>query len=200
MKKIILAAIMLLSGTLANITTNAQVTEKKEEEKSKTTTVDVWRGAMPPQSEQNSDIPPVVVMEESTDNVESKENVAEVEKRVIALDQRLMEALKKRDAVALNSLVADDFMLVGVTIPGEQTDKIRYIDWALKKVEIKSYNLEKTTVRAYPTLAIVTTKYKRQATIAGAPSDGDFIVTNVWVKRGKMWQAVSQHTSQASKP
>ncbi|HLM02247.1 MAG TPA: nuclear transport factor 2 family protein, partial [Pyrinomonadaceae bacterium] len=78
--------------------------------------------------------------------------------------------------------------------------KTRYIEWALRNLELKSYNLEKTTVRVYPSTAIVTFNYKRQATVAGAPADGDFIVTDVWVKRGKRWQAASHHISPLPKP
>lgn len=199
MRKTILVTIALLLITSANITAKAQNTEKKEDEKPKTTTVDAWRESIP-QGEQISDTPPVVVMEESRDNVEKKESAAEIEKRVLALDQRLMEAIKQRDAAALQYLLAEDFIFAGVNIPGTQTDKTRYIDWALKKFELKTYSFEKTTVRAFPSAAIVTTNYKRQAVIAGSPSDGDFIVTNVWVKRGKLWQAVSQHNSQTAKP
>ncbi len=194
----ILATAALVFITLTGVSADAQNTNKKEDEKPKTTTVDAWRNALP-QSE-TTGIPPVVVMEESTDNVEVAEDTTQIEKRIIDLEQRLMEALKQRDPAALKVLLADDFMLAGVNIPGTQPDKTRFIEWAQKKLELKSYIIQKTTVRVYPTTAVVTTSYKRQAKIAGLPTDGDFTVTDVWVKRGKRWQAVSHHISRLEKP
>lgn len=200
MRKIITAATILFLTTLTSVSAFAQAAEKKDEEKPKTTTVDAWREAMPLGTEQTSDTQPVVVVEESKDNVEAEEANAQIEKRVIELEKRLMEALKQRDTVALNHLLADDFTPVGVNITGAQPDKINYIKWATKNLELKSYVLDKTSVRIYPTTAVVTFNYKRQASIAGAPSDGDFTVTDVWIKRGKRWQAVSHHVSQMPKP
>jgi hypothetical protein len=91
-------------------------------------------------------------------------------------------------------------MPAGENITASQSDKTRFIDWTLKNLELKSYVVEKTTVRVYRTTAVVTTHYKRQAIVAGSPSDGDFIATDVWVKRGKLWQAVSNHVSPLPKP
>jgi hypothetical protein len=201
MQKTILFIITLLLITLTGINAQAQNTEKKEAEKPQTTTttVDAWREATP-LSEQSYYTPPAVVEAESSDNVESKETDAQIEKRILDLEQRLMEALKKRDPVMLKHLLAEDFVPAGVNITAAQPDKTRYIEWALKNLELKSYTLGKTTVRVFRTTAIVTVNYKRQATIAGLPSNGDFIITDVWVKREKQWKAVSHHISQSSKP
>lgn len=195
MQKIILFVTTLLFVTSATV--NAQTPEKKETEK--TTTADAWRQALP-ESEQRSNAQPVVVIEESRDNVEAKETAAQIEKRILDLEQRLMEAHKKRDSVALNHLLADDFVPAGANVTAALPDKARYIEWAQKNLELKSYTVEKTAVRVYPSTAIVTVHYKRQASVAGSPSDGNFIATNVWVKRGKLWQAVSQHVSRLPKP
>lgn len=199
MKKINLLAAALLLMLTGSVNFRAQVTEKKEPEKPKTTTIDAWREAFP-QAEQNSGAPLVVDEKESTDNVEAKETPAQIEKRILDLEQRLMASVKGRDAVMLDHLIADDFVLAGLNIAGTQSDKNRFIGWALKNLELKSYELQKTTVRAYsPSAAIVSYQYKRQAAVAGAPASGDFIVTDVWVKRAKRWQAVSQHISQLTK-
>jgi hypothetical protein len=198
MQKTILATAAIILIGLTGTGAHAQATGKKDDEKNKTTTVDAWRTAIP--ESENVNASPVVVMEESRDNVEGAEDAAQTEKRILDLEQRLMEALKLRDSVALKGLLADDFVFAGVNIPGTQPDKTRFIDWAQKKLEIKSYEVQKTTVRLYLRTAVVTTIYKRQANIAGAPTNGDFVVTDVWVKRGKLWQAASHHISPLEKP
>jgi ketosteroid isomerase-like protein len=184
--------------TLASVSASAQGTEKKETEK---TTLDAWRQALP-DSDQSANTPPTVAMDDSKDNVESEETPAQIEKRILDLERRLMEALKLRDSVALKRFLADDFILAGMNLNGTaaQSDKIRYIEWALRNLELKSYNLEKTTVRVYPSTVIVTFNYKRQAIVAGSPADGEFIVTDVWVRRGKRWEAASHHISPLPKP
>ncbi len=199
MQKMILVIIAVLLITAANISVYTQNTDKKETEKKETTTADAWRQALPA-NEQTYDTPAPVVMEESRDNVEAKETPAQIEKRILDLEGRLMQALLKRDSVTLKYLLADGFMPAGVNITESQSDKTRFIEWAVKNLELKSYTVEKTTVRVYPTTAVVTVRYKRQANIAGSPSNGDFVATDVWVKRGKLWQAVSHHVSQLSKP
>ena len=191
MKKMNLVVIALLFVASASINALAQ-TEKKE-----STTAGAWRQAMPEAEETSNGLS--VVMDESKDNVENRETTAETEKRILGLQRRLMEAHKQRDLVALKQLLADDFVPVGANLTPIQTDKTRYIEWAQKNLDLKSYTLGKITVRVYRTTALVTVPYKQQATIGGLPADGDFIATDVWVKRGKLWQAVSHHVSQISK-
>lgn len=194
---VIMPALLLIA--LAGASASAQGTEKKETEK--TTTLDAWRQALP-DGDQSPNIPPRVAMGDSKDNVEAEETPAQIEKRILDLERRLMEALKLRDAATLQRLLADDFILAGMNLTGtaSQPDKTRYIEWALKNLELKSYNLEKTTVRVYASTAIVTFNFKRQASVAGSPADGDFMVTDVWVKRGKRWQAAAHHISPLPKP
>jgi len=188
MKITILASITLLFITVANSGIQAQTPEKKDTETPQTTTVDAWRNALPPQSE-------VTAPAAEADAFEGEETESQVENRILNLEQRLLEALRQRDQATLKNLLADDIVIAGLNIPGAQSDKVRFIDWAQKKLELKSYTVQKTAIRVFPLTAVVTVHYKRQASIAGAPSDGDFIVTGVWVKRGKQWQAISHHIS-----
>ncbi|MEJ7848049.1 MAG: nuclear transport factor 2 family protein [Pyrinomonadaceae bacterium] len=194
MMKTILASITLLLVTLATSGIQAQTPEKQDPEKPQTTTLDAWRTALPPQSEQTS--APATA---DGDAYEGEETESQVESRILDLEQRLLVALKQRDPAALKFLLADDLVVAGVNIPGTQSDKSRFIDWAQKKLELKSYSVHKTDVRVFPSVSVVTVHYKRQASIAGVASDGEFIVTNVWAKRGRQWQAISHHVSALTK-
>lgn len=198
MRKMILFVAALLLITSAGVGVQAQNTEKKETEKKEMTTADAWRKALP-ESEQTSEAP-IIVMDDSRDNVEARETPAQIETRVLDLERRLMEAFKGRDADTLKYLLADGFIPAGANITEAQSDKTRFIEWATKNSELKSYTIEKTTVRVYPTAAVVTIRYKGQAVVAGSLVDANFVATDVWVKRGKQWQAASHHVSQLSKP
>lgn len=176
---------------------NHHAQSSKDKEKKPQTTADAWREALP-QSEQT--VPAILVPEESKDNVEGKETAAQTEKRILELEQRLMASLKDRDLNSLGFLIADDFVVAGQDLPGTQSDKERYIKWATGQLQIRSYDVEKVLVRAFPATAVVTLKYKRQASIGGTPSDGDFTVTNVWIRRDKLWRITSHHISQTPSP
>lgn len=199
-KKILLVTAFVLA-TAGGAGVRAQTTEKKEGDKPQTATVDAWRQSLP-ENEQIMNAPPAAVMEESRDNVETRETAAETEKRILDLEQRFTEALKQRDSAALKYLLADDFVPAGAGITGAQPNKDRFIELAQKNLDFKSYVAEKTTVRLYQRTAVVTIQYKQQpaATGSAAATGGGFIATDVWVKRGKLWQAVSHHISQLPKP
>jgi ketosteroid isomerase-like protein len=199
MQKTTLAISTFLLLIFVTVNGYAQSTEKKDGEKTQTGTADAWRQAIP-EAEQTANTPLLIAPEESRDNVEAVESAALIEKRILELEQRLVEAIKKRDSASLKHLLADDFIPAGAHITGALQDKTNYIEWTLKNLELKSYNLEKTTVRVYETTAVVTSQFKQQAVVAGSILDGNFIATDVWVKHGKRWQIVSQHISPVSKP
>lgn len=199
MKKTYSFTLQFLILVLAAFGVHAQ-SSKEKEKPPQTGTADAWRGAVPASEQPTVPQPLISAPEESPDNVEGRETREQTEKRILDLELRLMESLKKRDSVSLDHLLSEDFMLAGLGIPGTQNDKARFIKWTLGKLELKSYEVAKTDVRVLPSTAVVTVNYKRQASIAGAPSDGDFTVTNVWVRRAKMWKLVSHHVSQTPNP
>lgn len=198
MQKIISITAMFLLLTFASLTADAQ--EKEKPETPKTSTVDTWRTALPV-SEQPT-VPKTVDETNPTNTTaDNTESSAEIEKKILELEKSLMDSIKIRDTETLQSLIADNFLLTGINIAGTKTDKVRFINWTAKSFELKTYTLGKTTVRAYPTTAIVSYTYKRQANIAGKPADGDFVVTDVWIKGdNNLWQTVSHHISQLPKP
>lgn len=191
----ILVAASLLLAASANVGVRAQGTEKKDETKAPTATIDAWRQALP--AVEQTDVAPQIVMEESRNNIEARETTAQIETRILDLERRLMEAFKQRNSTVLKELLADDFMPAGTNITESQADKARFIEWSLKNSNLKSYAAEKTKVRVFPaSLAVVTTFFKQQIVVGGVPTEVDFTATDVWVKRKKQWQAISHHVSQ----
>lgn len=198
MKILVFAGAQLFLIILMSEGLYAQSTKDKDK-KPPTSTVDAWRRALP-KSEQPSNVPPIVVDEEAVNKVNSEESAEHIERRILGLEQSFLESMRQRDSVTLEGLIANDFMLAGLNVSGNQPDKERFINWVLNELRIRSYNVENTLVRVHPATAIVMVNYKRQASLAGFASDGDFVVTNVWVKRGQTWQIMSHHVSQPSKP
>lgn len=193
MQKITSITVIMLFLALANLTANAQKNE--EDNKPKTTTIDAWRNSMP-----TSEQPAETAIEQPSTVSEIVDAPADIESKVLALEIKMMEALKARDAATLKGLMADDFLLAGLSIGGSNSDKVRYISWAVKKLALKSYVLNKVFVRLFTTVAIVTFNYGRQANIGAVAADGDFTVTDVWSKHGDQWLLISHHISPSPKP
>lgn len=194
MKKMILTASACAFIALTGIGAHAQDTDKKDEKKSEPTTLDAWRGALPA-NEQPAYQPTTKIVGRLNNDPDSEETPAEIEQRVLALEARFLKALNQRKPEALNKLIADDFVIAGVNIPGAQSDKGRFIDWTQKQFNLKSYTMDRPTVHTYATAAVVSYNYKRQASVGNMPADGDFTVTDVWVKNNDQWQLVSHHIS-----
>lgn len=184
---ILITSAAVLLGTLSGVAA-AQSDEKKPAEKS--TTADAWRQALP----QAAQGPPAAVSEEADDNANAAQS-APTREVIIEQERKLLEAVKQRDHAALNQLLARDLTVAGINLTGQKSDKSNYIDWAQKSFELKSYDIEKITVRVYDKIAVATVRYKQQATVATVASNGDFVATDVWIKRDNQWQAVSHHVS-----
>ena len=196
MKKAILFSLALIFLTLANDSVRAQnKDDEKKPQPATTTTVDAWR-EVAPLSEQ-----PMVVTAAPNEASEVAESNQQIEKRISALETALSESLKKSDSEALRQLLADDFVPVGGNLTGKQAGKNGFIDWVLKNGEHKSFAVDKMKVRVYGTdTAIATVQYNKITTGTPAATDGGFVATDVWVKRGNFWLVASHHISPLPKP
>lgn len=196
MQKTFLVIGALILFTLTNINAQAQNPTKTDSDKKETTTVDAWREALP-QNEQPSYI---TDDQNNKDTEENEETAADIEKKVTDLEYKLSDAYYKRDSVALKQLLADDFMPAGVNLTAPNTGKTQYIKWAVKNSGLQSYVIDKIMVRVFGITAIATVNYKKETAAANASSNDNLTATDVWVKKGTVWQLVSHHISQSPKP
>ncbi len=199
MQKVILAVTVFVFITTASIGIHAQEKKKNDTNKPQTTTIDAWRRAFPQIQEESTDVPAYPTRTDPEITEEYVESAAEIEKTIVDLERKLMTAFKQSDAGTLSYLLADDFMAVGENLNDTQPNKIGYIQWVSKNPKFKSYKLDKISIRIFGKTAIATVHYKHQAAATGSSVNEDFIVTDVWVKNGDLWQAVSHHVSRMPK-
>ncbi|MGB8507954.1 MAG: nuclear transport factor 2 family protein [Pyrinomonadaceae bacterium] len=163
--------------------------QDKEAKKPSSSTVDAWRQALPPEVE-------VERPADATTNVaQPASSRAESEKSVIALEGKWMEALKVRDATALNQVIGDDFTLVSPQFVVAVGDRDKYFNHALRDLHLASYDIDELSVRLYGRTAIVNGRIKQSANVAGVDWGGTYLVTDVWVSRDGIWRVVSRHMS-----
>ena len=180
------AGALILSAATA-----AFAQEKKDGGQKPASTVDAWRQALPPDAE--TERPAAAEEPNGTPARPSRE---EVERNLLALEIKWMDALKMRDASTLGQVVADDFVSVSPRADGVVSDRARYLDHATRELKLTSYEFRDLTVRLYGRTAIVSGRLTQTATAAnGDDLGGSYFFTDVWVSRDGAWRVVSRHAS-----
>lgn len=118
-----------------------------------------------------------------------------IEQELIKAENEEIEAVKRRDADALRRILADEFTFVGSRSTRERTHKDRYIENVMQYTW-KSHNFGDFFIRIYDRTAVVNCRFTRQVSLRGRDMSGDYLFTDVWVKRGRRWQLVARHSSQ----
>lgn len=118
-----------------------------------------------------------------------------VEQELVKMENEWARAWQLPDPVALENIIADDFTLFSSRSKGEVTNKRQYIDSTLKLVRGDGYSFERMTVRIYGDTAVINAQFQQNATFAGHDWSGEFLLTDVWVKRDGRWQVVARHSS-----
>jgi ketosteroid isomerase-like protein len=118
-----------------------------------------------------------------------------VEQELVKLENEWARAWQQPDEEALDALLGDDFTLVSERSKGEVVSKRQYIATMVKLARGDGYSFAKLSVRVFGEAAVVNAYIQQTATFAGNDWSGDFLVTDVWVKRANRWQAVARHVS-----
>ena len=99
------------------------------------------------------------------------------------------EADKAKDEKALGRILADDWFYLGPQ--GTMTKTQELGDLKNRDESIASLTLTDMKVRVYGDVAIVTFREHENSTKKNADSSGDFLYTDVFVRRQGRWQAVN---------
>jgi len=116
------------------------------------------------------------------------------EREIMALQHTWMKAVMAHDALALEQILADDFTLTSVHSSGELVNKAEYLA-SFGKVKNSLFSFRDVVIRIYGEMAVVNSRFHQQYVGDSKESAGEFLMTDVWVKREGRWQAVSRHAS-----
>jgi len=61
--------------------------------------------------------------------------------------------------------------------------------------DCKEFRFDKIQVRVYDNTSVVNIWFHQVASANGKDWSGDFLITDVWVKKGEYWQVVARHGS-----
>ena len=117
-----------------------------------------------------------------------------VEREIMELQRAWMKAVMAHDAPALDQILADDFTLTSIHSSGELVSKAEYMA-SFGKVKNSLFSFRDVVIRIYGEMAVVNSRFHQQYSGDSKESAGEFLMTDVWVKRAGRWQAVSRHSS-----
>jgi ketosteroid isomerase-like protein len=125
---------------------------------------------------------------------QSKKDKNSAEQTLIQLENDWSQADLKRDAAALDRILAEDW--IGIDFEGAVLSKAQ----ALKGIDSGSGSLQSTVlrdmkVRVYGDTAIITGSDTEKGEYHGKDSSGKYLWTDVFVRRHGRWQAVSSQST-----
>ena len=176
---------MVICAVAPSLTATAQDKEKPKPG----TTIDSWRQALPAEAETPAPA------EEMPGDASSSASGDETRKTLLALEQRLMESVKMRDADSLSLIVASDFTFANPRLAVRRSDRSGFMQHALGDMKLTSFEFDKTTVRVFGRTAIVSGLLNQRASVAGEDWSGTYLLTDVWISRDGVWRVVSRHES-----
>jgi len=137
----------------------------------------------------------VVVAQAATRLRSAKPNdQTRTEQKLRQLERDWDAAIVRKDMSTLDRILGADFVYVDSV--GDINTRAAVLD-GIKNSEavIEPFETEDVSVRVYGNTAILTGRFAQRATYKGQTFSGQFRYTDVYVKRGSNWQAVSAHAS-----
>jgi uncharacterized protein (TIGR02246 family) len=122
------------------------------------------------------------------------ETQTDTREQVRDLGRRWAEAQERGDADALDSLLTDDFMLVGPL--GFVLTKQQWLDqFRSGALVASSVEWDEVDVRDYGPVAVAIGRERQHAEYKGQPANGVFRVTQIAVRRDRDWGLAGLHFS-----
>jgi ketosteroid isomerase-like protein len=119
--------------------------------------------------------------------------------KILALEKKWNDVYKRGDIAAMNSLLADDFIIT--VEDGRTFSKSGYIAHnGDSAVHVKVSEMSDLQVRMHGNIAVVTGVYREKGTEKGKPYDYDDRFTDVWMNIDGRWQVIVSHYSLRSSP
>ena len=126
---------------------------------------------------------------------------ADTTQDLIALEQKLTDALVRSDVAAVDALWADDLVWVGLNgkpqTKAEQLAGMRAQAPASSPSAVSAANKD-VKVRLYGDAAVVTVRSTWTTRTAEGERASDYLATHVWSRRAGEWRLVSAHISRVA--
>ena len=105
------------------------------------------------------------------------------------LEHAWMEAIQRKDTAALERILAPEY-----TYTASGQGRWTRQGWleTVAIYDIHRFEFVEIDVRVYGDAAVVLSHYRQDGSVGGAPRSGEFLLTDVWVRRDGTWQVVAR--------
>lgn len=118
-----------------------------------------------------------------------------MDQNFIDLETKWMNAWKNKDEATARQIIADEFTLTSSLSKGDLIYKEDWIEKAMHHYHCLEFRINKLEARVYGDTALLNILFYQNATANGREWSGDFLLTDVWVKKNGNWQVVARHAS-----
>jgi ketosteroid isomerase-like protein len=119
----------------------------------------------------------------------------DTERKLAQLERNWLTAVKERDIERLERLLGDEFTLTTGRPGNEVRSRQEYLEVTRDRYVIESFEFEELEVHPYGHVALVRSRYRQVGSMDGDDRNQVFLMTDVFVRRGGRWQAVTRHLS-----
>jgi ketosteroid isomerase-like protein len=115
------------------------------------------------------------------------------------VEQRFTEALLKKDAVAVDELLADD--LLHISFDGQVAKKAQYMAFFKEGPwQYRKYKPTNVAVKVLGNVVVVTGRVNRTIVINNNETTGAFAFTHVWSRTADRWRLTSSQVTAVPTP
>jgi ketosteroid isomerase-like protein len=109
------------------------------------------------------------------------------------LESKWVDAYKQRQAVAMSSLLAEDFVIT--LEDGTTFGKVGFISYTARPLRVDVADLSDVKIHIHENTAVVVAAYHERGVLNGKPYDYYDRLTDVWMKIAGKWQLIASHYS-----
>jgi ketosteroid isomerase-like protein len=111
---------------------------------------------------------------------------------ILRLANEWMRAGQARDWALLERLVAPEFTMTGAA---GVVDRAAWMRNAAERMTLESFDYTEPVITVYGDVVLMRSNWTQKATLDGKPWNGEFLLTDVWVRREDGWQVVARHST-----
>lgn len=119
-----------------------------------------------------------------------------VQDEIIRLERSFADLVMTQDTIKIKKLQAENYFLA-VGVQGKPLQIVPRDRWLrnLKNYVVQSYTIDEIKVNVYKNTAIALMLFTQKATSYGQDRSAQFVLTDIWVKKGKSWLIAERHSS-----
>jgi ketosteroid isomerase-like protein len=124
-----------------------------------------------------------------------------IEAQIADVERRWADAFQRKDVVALQHLMADNYSLI-IAVENMPLQVVPRNAWleSLDDYDITQASVEHIYVHVYDCVAVAVMLWRQTARLHGQDRSAEFMLTDIWVMQGDEWRLAERHSSRPEHP